>query len=413
MRYSNTIIRCALPAALVALAGCGDRASSGPAVTVRDSAGVQTVESARPQWEDGAGWKVGADPQIEIGLVDGPPEYQLSMVRGAVRLSDGRIVIAHGDAKELRYYDSSGRFLKAAGRSGGGPGEFKGIEAVYPYRGDSVAVWDPDSRRISIFGPDGAFGRAKTIQEIDALSVYLRGVFADGSLLLEPTAPLADLVAARNGEQRDSVRYLRYTADVRLADTLGARADRERMNVRTGNLISQESILFGRDSYAVSGGDRAYLGQNDSYRIDLVSPSGAPVMSIRRSGELRRVTGEHLSRVRAAADEQRQRNSEQLAKMAGGAAPAQPKGEIPNRETIPAFDKLVPDDAGNLWVRDYMITSDDQPRWSVFDPKGRWLGTVETPRGLDVCQIGSGWILGRARDELDVEYVRLYPLNKG
>jgi hypothetical protein len=35
---------------------------------------------------------------------------------------------------------------------------------------------------------------------------------------------------------------------------------------------------------------------------------------------------------------------------------------------------------------------------------------VQTPAGLTVYQIGPDWILGRVRDELDVESVRVYRL---
>jgi hypothetical protein len=104
--------------------------------------------------------------------------------------------------------------------------------------------------------------------------------------------------------------------------------------------------------------------------------------------------------------------SAQIAAVTRGAMPARAEGEVPARETVPAFDHLITDEAGNLWVRDYLVSPDDAPRWSVFDPQGRWLGTAETPAGMDVYQIGSDWILGRVKDDLDVEYVRLYPLEK-
>lgn len=412
MQRFSLIMGCGLPLALGALTGCGEGGGSAGAAAVHDSAGVRIVENGGPRWNDGKAWTVGAEPSIEIGTVDGAAEYQLSRVRGAVRLGDGRIVIALGDVKELRYYDASGRYLTTSGRAGGGPGEFKGLDAVHPYRGDSVVAWDPDSRRVSVFGADGRFGRAATLGGNEALSMYLRGVLGDGSLVLEPTRTLQEMVMLREGEQRDTVTYLHYTADGRFADTLGARADREQVTSRAGNLTTQPSVLFGRDSYIAAGGGRVFVGESDTFRIDALASDGAPVMSIRRPGPLRPVRREQLARVRAAEEEQRRRVNSQIAAVTNGAMPARTEGEVPARETIPAFDRLIVDVAGNLWVRDYLVAPDDVSRWSVFDPEGRWLGMVETPAGLDVHQIGSDWILGTVKDELDVEYVRLYPLVK-
>lgn len=49
---------------------------------------------------------------------------------------------------------------------------------------------------------------------------------------------------------------------------------------------------------------------------------------------------------------------------------------------------------------------------SVFDPDGRVLGFVETPKGPRIGQIGENYILGHYPDELEVEYVQLWPLER-
>ena len=40
------------------------------------------------------------------------------------------------------------------------------------------------------------------------------------------------------------------------------------------------------------------------------------------------------------------------------------------------------------------------------------LGFVETPAGLDILQIGEDFILGRVKDEFEVEYVQVWPLER-
>ena len=85
---------------------------------------------------------------------------------------------------------------------------------------------------------------------------------------------------------------------------------------------------------------------------------------------------------------------------------------MPVPETKPAFGALLPDEPGNLWVADWVASPGLPRRWTVLDPAGRWLGAVEVPPRFFPFSIGSDWILGVERDDLDVEYVVLYPLEK-
>jgi len=81
---------------------------------------------------------------------------------------------------------------------------------------------------------------------------------------------------------------------------------------------------------------------------------------------------------------------------------------------MPTHSNVVFDAARNLWVENYRLPWDnDSPRiWSVFDPEGRWLGDVELPNGLRVYEIGEDHIAGVQRDDMGVEYVRLYRVTK-
>jgi hypothetical protein len=50
--------------------------------------------------------------------------------------------------------------------------------------------------------------------------------------------------------------------------------------------------------------------------------------------------------------------------------------------------------------------------WIVLDQQGRTVARVRTPPGVMVLEIGSDYILGLSRDELDVESVSLYRLQR-
>jgi hypothetical protein len=63
-------------------------------------------------------------------------------------------------------------------------------------------------------------------------------------------------------------------------------------------------------------------------------------------------------------------------------------------------------------VSDYRLSADDPGRWTVFDPEGRMLGTVATPARFRVFEIGTDYVLGVWADDMDVEHVRLFTLEK-
>ncbi|HST61024.1 MAG TPA: hypothetical protein VLK84_20135, partial [Longimicrobium sp.] len=136
-------------ALLPVLAACdgGDSAASG--ATVTDSAGVRIVQSDRPAWKDGKGWRVGDAPSLDIGVMDGEAAYQLDGVRSVARLSDGRILVASSGSSDLRLFGADGRHRVSMGREGGGPGEFRGLEWAGVGAGDTLLAWDAREKRLT------------------------------------------------------------------------------------------------------------------------------------------------------------------------------------------------------------------------------------------------------------------------
>ena len=127
-------------------------------------------QSSDPEPDPPAILQLASGPSVEIGRASGDPSQELYRVSGAVRLADGRIVVANSGSSELRYFDSSGDYLKSVGRRGGGPGEFTGDLTLLPYHGDSLLVWDARLRRFSLFDFNGAFVRVLAMPPGDTLT---------------------------------------------------------------------------------------------------------------------------------------------------------------------------------------------------------------------------------------------------
>lgn len=385
---------------LVAPVACGGGDDGGgPQSTVRDSAGVTIVENRAPLPESRLGWRVGSAPTAMIGTAEGDPAYELFRVGGAMRLSDGRIVVANAGTGELRVYDANGVHLASWGGQGDGPGEFGAMapSGLAPWPGDSLMARDPFSGRISIFSMDGTFGRALR-PEGGYPSVV--GPLPDGSVFA------ATLTTFERGEPgtseiiRPDVEYGILQADGSVQRDLGAYPGSELYMVNTvdGSPFPRP-YPFSRRSFRFAWGDLVVIATNDRYEIRAYRPDGSLARIVRRDHEVRAPTRGDL---RDAVARQNPDRPEALDAV----------GDMPLVEAFPAFASVLVDRLGYLWIEEYRLPGDTRRLWTVFDPEGRALGLVEMPGSFRVREIGEDYILGTRDDELDIEYVESWSLDR-
>jgi hypothetical protein len=72
----------------------------------------------------------------------------------------GNIIVARGSEGTPLVFDKAGRFLRAVGRKGDGPGEFREAELVVLGPADSIFVIDRRLHRLSVLAPDWQFVRS-------------------------------------------------------------------------------------------------------------------------------------------------------------------------------------------------------------------------------------------------------------
>ncbi len=102
-------------------------------------------------------WLVDSTPVVQIGTLHGDAAYELDQANSAVRLVDGRILVANSGSEQLRYFDSAGKALGTVGREGQGPGEFDGVLGVYPGTHDSLIVFSSGNRRYTVVNDSGRY----------------------------------------------------------------------------------------------------------------------------------------------------------------------------------------------------------------------------------------------------------------
>ncbi|MGD2069732.1 MAG: hypothetical protein PVI57_13745 [Gemmatimonadota bacterium] len=384
------------------LAGCGDEGVR-PAWAVRDSAGVEVVESVRPAWGDEEEWRVGAEPTTRVGAVEGDVEELLSEVVGAVRLADGTVAVADA-AQEVRFFGPGGGHVRTVGGPGEGPGEFTGLAALARHPGGGVWAWDFSLRRVTRISGDGEIDDVVTLDpEPPVLSPV--GALPDGTFVFKQLwGAGATAAATRTGLRRDPVAVVRLDASGALLDTLDLVPGREVHIEEEDGRGVMITPPFGRNAVGTVRGDRVVVGSQETFEVRELAPDGAVLRVLRLPSrdvgldpaDARRLLDE---RVEAAPPERRATLRRSL-------------GAIPFPESRPAYGGLLADREGNLWVSEWAPFPRVPGRWTVFGPDGRWLGEVEMPPGFQPTDIGDDWLVGVQRDEMDVEYVLVFPLVK-
>ncbi len=349
---------------------------------IRDSAGVQIVENPRPADDLRLPWRIGPEPSVSIGALEGAEPYMLYLAWDATRLRDGRIVIANVGTDELRVFDASGTHLATWGGQGEGPGEFTGLWQVEPWPGDSIVAWHAPRFGISVFDAQGNFARTIRLVHDEGISPMQR--FRPQSTKRDGT-----ILAAHSPEGGDTVA-------VQLRDG-------------KGEVQSSFGTHPGREPVWASWGDLTVVGNTGRYEVRAFGADGSLARIVRRDhiprpptqGDVAAYIEQRVaSNIRATESEQAQSRRQYQT--------------VPVAEYFPAFESIMRDALDHLWVEEYEVPGEERPGslWAVFDPEGQVLGFVETPEGLWIFEIGEDYILGRTLDELNVEYVQLWPLER-
>ena len=382
-----------------------------PTSEVRDSAGILITENARPADGSRLGWRIGPEPTVTIGAVEGEDPYLFQWVRSAFRISDGRIVVANGGTEEIRVFTATGTHLLSWGGRGQGPGDFGSLSMAGPWPGDSIVAWHSGNYGVSFFDDSGRFGHSFGLRGGPNQPWRRRPVVV---------RPGGTIVTVRDARDRGTRLVEILDGEGGLHGSVGRQPNIEKIIARgPGGHTESVPAAYSRELVTAAWGDLVIASPNKPYEIRAFRADGTLARIVRRK---------HVPVAPTEADRQvflEQRKAQYRTGV--DASTGAPTSEAFLEETIwpflesftlaehfPAFSTVMADGAGHLWVREYDLPQEENPvpLWTVFDLEGRVLGFVETPQGLDILQIGEDFILGRVKDEFEVEYVQVWPLER-
>ncbi len=394
-----------LPVSLVcAFAACGGSSADPPASVVRDSAGIRVVESHRPAVADSVAWYLDESPVLDLTSTPSGASHEFFMVSGATRLSDGSIVVAELGTGAVRTFSPEGILMAQAGAVGDGPGEYRQLNAVHSFRGDSLVAFDRWLGRATVLSGDLELGRTIQFPAPYATELF---VLRDATFVVLFSFPSLLEYEGTGGVNRTPVPVVRYSSTGEAVDTVDVLPGYEELMIpdRTGEGWGSMRLTFGKRSFVGTSDDAVVLANSDEMSFDVRSPSGTMIQAVVVPNWDQSVTPEMIE-------------AETYAFVPDDAPPevlrrVEERAAIePTPTTRPAFESLRVTRDGHVWLASTKGRAGyyDATRWEVFSPEGVWVGALTTPERFTVHEVGPDYILGVRLDDLDVEHVQLLRL---
>jgi hypothetical protein len=274
--------------------------------------------------------------------------------------------------------------------------------------GDTLFVVDRAHHRLSFVHPDdGIVGLARVSDEVGG---YLNpiGTFANGQPVFGGAFDMRRIGELRNGMNRAHTFYRSCTPDGALASDFGDKDGAEFFirNLEGSGADSRPALIpFAKVPVATVSPAHLFFSDQGAYEIEVYDPSGTLVRIIRLEQDLIPVTPEDGTRYIES-------TVEGVGDPEQAAGIRSYLGALPLPDVFPPHGELLADALEHLWVEDFQRPGAENRTWNVFDPQGALVGRVILPEKFKPLEIGRDYVLGLGSDEMNVEYVRIYGLQR-
>ena len=319
--------------------------------------GAIAVHNTGPSaWVDTSGWRI-----VETGKLVAVDSGESGIVnpRDVAVDASGRLYVVDGPPLVIKVFEPDGRFVRAIGREGAGPGEFR--SAMIGLHENHIVVQDPNLARLTIFDTSGTY-----VTSLASACCHYRS--------LPVTANGTVAIPGPNSRPEYSGMFLRFTAAGDFVDTVyvpkGGEERYWELAQDGGSMRMTIPFTPGQRSAFTPSGDLVHAWTGD-YRIIIG----------RNAADTSRVITLTSTPVERPEAERREYLETRLV------VPNEKNWGPKVRQTfkfedIPAtatpFENIMVDPAGAIWAQVY--TRDTlATHYDVFDSTGVYLGRVKAP----------------------------------
>lgn len=319
--------------------------------------------------------------------------------------SQGRVYVAEYLANEILVLSPDLIYARSLGGDGEGPGEFKSLNAVHVFRGDSISAWDPQLYRLTVFAPDSSepayvhgFGSGQGRQ--GRIGDVWRTT-AKAGFLVQNIMPYMASGSDVGRKRVNTLRHLYEREGGPADDTILAFPPSEfivarRSDWRGGGAVSISRHPYGRTPFVrLAAGSRVIYAHSMALEVEIMDLNDGTRTSFAYDTNPIGVATRELDG--HAAD-----MADHVARPFLDGAPY----------VWPPLTGLAVDDDGRIWAG---VRKEDRTtwEWAAFSPEGSHVASVELPANFEVKAVRDRRLVGIALDELGVPEVRAYRVVSG
>ena len=336
---------------------------------------------------------------LAIGVLEGADELMFGRILEMAADAEGGIYVFDMQVPALRYYDSTGQYVRTLGGNGSGPGEYRNQILGLGVRSDGrIVLRDPRNARLNIYQPDGS-----PLTHWPVAS----GLYTSQAMVLD-TADHVYLKVLMESPQNGKpwkIGLLHLNAQGEVMDTIP--------EPQINGEPSIDSWLFSsKKVWTLSPQKDILVGVSSAYRFEIRKPDGSVVGVERKFEPVKLWPEEHAAH--------EARNA--WVKKTQGQFISSEIPPVPH--TKPAFRGMIAGERGRIWVHRYTaavrVEEDPTKRrpdgpppilwrepdvYDVFESDGTYLGEVPIPLGTSIYVFRGDTLWGVRRGELDESYV--------
>ena len=356
-----------------------------------------------------AAWTLSAQPIVSIGG-DGTPATEFSRIDGVLRLSGGRVAVINSSTNDIRIFTATGEHLKSLGRTGSGPGEFRGLS--YAGRsGDTAFLYDHNLKRITIalLGAD-----PRVVKSVSYAPVSSRGYTSVDGRLTDGRWVVGTWVSP-SFEGPPGTHRMNTSVGIIGADATGviewvAESPSTAIFVHnpTGNIKDASVGVAGFSPNFMHTANGAAVVYGDPATDSITIQSGKQRKAIRIPLPRRPIT-------KAMADAAR---DQEIASF-----PSTTREKVKDftvarydlknlLKSLPTYSRLISGVDGETWIEEYTHVQQEPTRYLIVGADGIARAWVAVPGGFRIREVGSDYVAGVQFDADDVETVRVYSLSR-